>query len=263
MDNEKVLKKRQQIAVCQWCLPDSGPQGLKLAAELGYDGVEMDMGLNRTEYSLLEPHILEQFLAARESAGIQTPSLALNYLGLNNPAARKETEKTIDRAIEIAVKLSAATLQLCSFWHEGMRDEAEFSETVEILRYACGRAKSYGIAIGSENQLDVEGNLRLVKEVGEENFGIYFDTANPYLFDDREGLAMLPLLYPHICELHIKDYRKAEKWECVPLGEGQCYALEAAGLLKARGYKNWTVVENNLSAGELERDVRTLRELFA
>lgn len=34
------------LAICQWCLPDQGPQGLQMAADMGYDGVEMDMGFN-------------------------------------------------------------------------------------------------------------------------------------------------------------------------------------------------------------------------
>ena len=257
---QKTDGRTSRIAVCQWCLPVEGPQGLIQAADLGYDGVEMDMGFNKQEYDLRNPSILEQFLEAKFVSGILTPSLALNYFCLNCLEKKEETRETLDRVLEVAAKLEAGTLQLCSFWEEGMRNEKEFSATVENLKYACRHAKKLGITIASENQLSIDGNRELLEAVSDDNFGIYFDTANPYLFDGRDGIVMLEALFPFISELHIKDYELDGEKKCVPLGKGQCHTEEAAGILRQRKYDKWVVIENQLSAMELADDAEYIRK---
>lgn len=259
-DGQGADRRISRVAVCQWCLPVKGPQGLIQAADLGYDGVEMDMGFHEQEYDLRKPSVLGQFIEARYASGILTPSLALNYFRLNCADKEAETRETLDRVLEVAVKLEARTLQLCSFWDEGMRNEKEFSTTVDNMKYACVQAKKHGITIASENQLGIEENRKLLEAVAEDNFGIYFDTANPYLFDGRDGVAMLEALCPFIAELHIKDYELDGERRCVPLGKGQCHAEEAAGILRQRKYDRWVVVENQLSAAELVGDAEYLRK---
>lgn len=250
------------VAICQWCLPNTGPNGLLQAAQMGFDGVEMDMGLNDPRRDLRDAAIFGAFLDAKAQCGIKTPSLALNYLGLNCEDTADYVHHTIDQTIAAAVQLEATTLQLCSFWHEGMRDETEFAVTVRALQYACRAAAPHGIAIASENQLDAAGNLRLIDAVGMENFGVYYDNANPYRIDHRDGMEMLRQLWPHVLETHIKDYTLDERALCMPLGDGDCRVAEALTLLRQHAYAGWLVVENEPDAARLAQDASYIRRVW-
>ena len=249
-----------KIGICQWCIPVSGPEALILAAQMGYDGVEMDMGFNKPAENLLDGNNLERFLEAKENAGIQTPSLAFNGFAMNRAEGKEERRAAVREAVKVAKALNAGILQMPSFFEAGMRNEEEFLETAEMLKYICREAAPYGITVGTENQLDAEQNLRLIELVGEPNFAVYFDNANPYMFDRRDGVAMLKELYPHICELHVKDFELRGSKPCRPLGKGKCHVKETLQYLKEKGYDRWIVVENDLSADELKRDGEWIRK---
>lgn len=251
-----------KIAICQWCVPAKGPEALKLAAEMGYDGVEMDMGLGNSEQNLLIPEVLDAFLKVKSSCGIQIPSLAFNGLNLKETDVRKEREEIMRKAVEIVVKLDAKVLQMPSFFGHKIKTEEDFAETARSLKYLCQLVSEYGVKVGTENQLDAQENLRLIEEVGEENFGVYFDNANPYMFDDRDGMEMLEELYPYICETHVKDFLLYGKKPCKLLGKGMCHAKEALEFLKDKGYDRWIVTENGLSVDELKKDVIWIREIM-
>ncbi len=251
---------RNPAGICQWCLPDQGPQGLHLAAKLGFDGVEMDMGLNDPYRDLRDPAVLATFLEAKAASGVQTPSLALNGLSLNREDGLDQVRCTIDDAIRIAVQLGAATLQMPSFFDGGMRNDRELRATAAMLRYACLQAAPFKLTVASENQLDAAENEALLSLVAQENFAVYFDVANPALFDGRDGLALLDALYPHICETHVKDHELHGERRCVPLGEGGCRVAEALEMFKARGYTGWLVLENALDEAALEKDAAFIRK---
>lgn len=252
--------KNVKIGICQWCIPAEGPEALQLAADMGYDGVEMDMGFGRPERSLLVPEVLDAFLAAKQSSGMETPSLAFNGLSLKNPEIRGEREEILRQSVEAARKLNVKVLQMPSFFADGIKTEEDFVETARSLKYLCRLAADAGMVVGSENQLDAEQNLRLIRAVDEENFAVYFDNANPYLFDHRDGMELLKTLYPHICEVHIKDFSLWGRKPCRSLGRGRCHAADVLRFLKENGYDRWIVAENSLSAEKLKQDAEWIRK---
>ncbi len=252
--------EKKKIGICQWCLAERGPKGLQIAAQMGYAGMEMDLSYGKAGYDLTDPAVLQAYLTAKEAAGIETPSLAFNGVNLNDPAKRTERLAIMKKSIDTAVALNAKVLQLPSFFDGGMRTEAEFIETAESLKLFCQMAAPHGIIVGTENQLDVPQNLRLIETVGEDNFAVYFDNANPYLFDDRDGMAMAEELYPYLCETHIKDFSLKGKKPCVPLGQGGCHAEDFMRFLKEKEYDKWIVVENDLCVEELEKDAQWVLE---
>ncbi len=249
----------KKLGICQWCIPATGSEVLQIAADMGFAGVEIDMGFRKPERELLNPTVRAEFLEAKKRTGIETPSLAFNGLNLNDPARREERLEIMKQSMEVALDFGVKILQLPSFLGGGIRNEAEFQETAFSLKYFCQMAAPYGMIVGTENQLDVEQNLRLMELVGEDNFAIYYDNANPYLFDGREGMPMMETLYPYFCEIHIKDYALSGDKPCKPLGQGECYADEAMRFLKDRGYDKWLIVENKLSKEELMKDIEWIQ----
>lgn len=165
-----------RTGICQCCLPLQGPEGLSLAHDMGYEGVEMDFGLNPSMPDLRDETTRDAFLREKEKLRIEIPSLALNYLKLNDEAEIENTRKIIRQAVEVAVKLDARVLQLCSFWGGGMRNPNEYEMTVDNLAYASQQANEYGIVVGSENQLDeiyLRQDLMTIKRAVQLSEDIY------------------------------------------------------------------------------------------
>ncbi len=249
------------VAVCQWCLPDKSKNCFALAKSLGFDAVEMDMGFNDERFDLRSDLVLAEYLTAQKESQMPVTSLALNHLKINDPAAHDAAKAIIDRAIAVVCALGGKALQVPSFWDGGMRTPKELEASALMLKYACIKAKPHGIIIASENQLSARENLRLIETVAEDNFAIYFDTANPYLFDRRDGLELLKTLLPHIAETHLKDYTLSDG-KCVPLGNGDCHTEEAVNMFLEFGYQGAFVLENSLDAGSLAADARYIRSLI-
>ncbi|MDD2213364.1 MAG: TIM barrel protein, partial [Oscillospiraceae bacterium] len=191
-----VQTPKSLIAICQWCLPNPEISGLTQARTLGFDGVQLDLGIQTDTRNLTEPAKLSACLAAVKDSGLSVPTLGLNYVALNRSDQETTICRILDQSLAIAAKLGAKTLQLCSFWEGGMHSAEAFAHTVRHLRYICHQAEAYDLVIGSENDLDLTGNQKLLDAVSYPNFGIYFDTANPWLYTRADALLMLQTLYP-------------------------------------------------------------------
>lgn len=249
------------IGICQWCLPDRGPKGLAVAAEMGYHGVELDIGLGRPEIDLRIPAVRDAFADQARQAGVAFTALALNGICMNDAKREAHALEIIDAAIEAAHALGISRLQMPSFFGGGIHNEEEFASTVRCLQYACHAARPYAIAVGTENQLDTAGNLRILQEVNEPELFVYFDTANPIWLDGHDNIAMLRDLLPYIRETHVKDLLLDGTNTYRPLGQGDCRFMEAAALLK--DFTGWIVAENELPYASLAQDAQTLKTLFS
>lgn len=253
---------KPQIGICQWCLPEQDENCFILAKQMGYEGVELDFGLRNPKCDLRNPVIAERYKESADNCGMVVPSIALNFFHITKEHAESELYEILDLAIERALLLGAKILQLCSFGESAISSENDFLKTIKILQYACKTAEKHGIKIASENQLDAWDNLRLIERVASDNFGIYFDTANPALFDGRDGTQLLKELYEHVWEVHVKDYTITGNKFCKPLWQGECDFSSTIEYLRKQRYSGWLVVENSLLLGELANDLKRLREYF-
>lgn len=256
------IKKEALIGVCQWSLEDKSPAGLRKAKEAGYEGVGMDLGLNDERYDLRLVSVCNEYIKAAKESRIEIPSISLNFFRLRNEEEEQAARTIMDQAIEIAQSLSSTLLMLPSFGDCGIHSEECFQATVRILKYASRNGQRAGVRISSENQLDVAGNLRLMEAVGEENCGIYFDSANPVMMDGRDGVTMLNALYDHVFEIHVKDYTLSGNRECVLLGEGECQFMDTMAVLKDRSFDKWVINENALPEAKLMQDALTLSQIL-
>lgn len=249
------------VGICQWCLPDMGPGCFALAKSLGFDGVQMDMGLNDPKRDLRKADILAAYAKAQREGQVSIPSLALNYLDLIGKSAEADVQAVLDEAIRIAVSLGAGVLQTASFFDGCPKNQDDLERTARLLAFACEQSAPHGIVVGSENQLDLADNLRLLQLVPHDNYAVYFDTANPALFDGRDGVQMLDALAARVCEVHVKDYLLDGSKPCVNLGEGDCAFLPAMDTLARHGYDKWLIVENALGEQALRKDAELLHTL--
>jgi sugar phosphate isomerase/epimerase len=236
-----------KLAICQWSIPIDEPMNaICMAAELGLEGVELDLGPWEAGLPLARPEVRRSYAQWRERYGIAYPSLAVNALcqhGMSDPASRGVALTCIALAVETAAQLSIPLVQLPSFAAGAIGDEAGFESTVACLRYACQVAESHDILIGSENGLLLEDQRRLLDQVAHPSLRIYFDTYNHFAIHGLPGPELLEALYDHVVEVHLKDGVSGQGPALLGQGQGDLFA--SLDVLTQRGFDGWLVLEGN------------------
>ena len=270
--------KKIKLGICEWVSPVPGPSVCRVAAEVGLDGVELNIGSCERGLPLSNATIQRYYRDEAERWGISFSSMALNGLTphtLLHPEDRAEDEIVRDilrRSVKAAAALSIPLIQVPSFYDGGMDSPESMKATAHYLRYLCDLAAEHDIRIGSENTLTAEENLALVNMVNRPNFCIYFDIENAVFFRSENPAEAIRRLGKAICEIHMKDgTRKALASR--PLGEGHACFEECARTIRDIDYSGWLILENNYDRtplrsvaaedfGQLKQDVHQLKEAF-
>jgi sugar phosphate isomerase/epimerase len=275
---EVIMKEKIRVGICEWAFPLAGPYGCKVAAEAGLDGMELDLGSYELGFPLSNPVIQEAYREAGAKWGISFPSIAVNTLcayGMTNPENSREREialTAIYKGIDTASALKIPIVQLPSFKNGSIEDESGFQLTTKCIKTACRYAGDKGIVIGTENVLSAEDNLRLLQEVDQSNFKIFFDTQNPYLLKKYYVPDMIHKIGRFICEVHVKD-GNAEMSGAL-LGKGESGFYQSLAAIKEINFSGWVHLENYynrkpLNSGTedpfelLRQDIGILREALA
>jgi sugar phosphate isomerase/epimerase len=264
-----------KFGICQWSLPIEGPYCCKVAADLGLEGIELNFGKEIADEPLTKSYVRQAYLDAGKEWGIAFPSLGLNLLcqyGMSKAGDADAATAAIHAAVAVASAMDIRLLQLPSFFSGEINTQEEFQQTVKILRIACKAAKGGGMLIGTENALSANDNLRLLKEVGQENLRIYFDTQNPHAVKGLNVPEMVQALSSMIVEVHIKDGTDGA-FSSALLGQGTSSFFKTAGQLKKAGFSGWILLENEYCKPPIscknqdpirliEQDIITARKAF-
>lgn len=177
---------RYRIAVCDWMILKRQKLGeFSRAAEIGADGVELDMGGlgNRPTFDskLGDPAIRRQFLdeAARYHLGFA--SLAMSGFYAQSFATRDGVDRMVRDCIDtmVAMRIRVAFLPLGVqgdlVQHPGLRPAI-----VARLRAAGDQAEKAGVIIGIETSLDAAAEAALLDEIASPAIKSYFNFANAW-----------------------------------------------------------------------------------
>ncbi len=128
-----------------------------------------------------------------------------------------------------------------------------------------------GITIASENVLSVKDTLRMVREIGYDNFRIMFDTQNYYLADGRDEAALLREIHPYVVQVHLKDGYNGNLSGSI-LGTGESGFFRTAAAIRDTCCTEWLLLENYYHTQPLsqlgdpfsllEKDLAAVREVF-
>jgi len=259
------------FGVCGWSLGRSGPDQLERAAELGFSLVHLDGDeVVRGDWLPDGPAAAAAFADAAERTGVGIAAVSpgrLNQLGLTSPDGSEEAracQQSITVAVAAAVTLGARLVFLPSFRNGQIPDDAGLRRTAEVVRWACDKAADHDLLIATENTLDVEGNLRLLAEVGRPNARILLDTLNPALWG-HDVAAYTESLWLHLVDqVHVKDGRDGRMGNAA-LGDGQAGIEETVAVLRAHGFDGSLISENEYggwAAGGATRDIAWLTRAF-
>ncbi len=238
-----------KYGICQWNLPVKGPEGCYALKELGLDGMELgfDAGLEEQ---------VDEYIAAAKETGMEFPTLGLNgFCGKSYtvPGSEAFFEDMIARALVVAKKVGAKTLQLPAFFASAIDDDDALVQAAKNLRRGCELAEEYNVYIGIENALSLENNIRLFELVDHPLLKLYFDNQNPVRMKGLSSAEILAGMKDELVEVHLKDsslVNGASVW--MPIGEGECMYEECAALLKEIGYDGWMHLENDYQKGRAD-----------
>lgn len=203
------MPTKPKIGICLWSLPGDNDQArIRLAHQLGFRGIEIDLGSSEQDYPLAQPKVQQRYREWQSEMELTYTTLGvIEFLkcSLSDPNQHREAHQTIDKAIDAAAAMQIPTIQLPSFGASAIKNASGFGATVDCFRYACEKARPHAITLYSENALDQANQLFLLEMVNSPNFQLCFDTANPKRMSGLDGADLLAASYDRIGEVHLKD----------------------------------------------------------
>ena len=242
----------QRFGICEWAPPVSGPLAMRLAAEAGYDGMQIgEAGGRQMGYPLNNRRVRELYREEAARCGLRLHSLNLGALlaeGTLNYG--RDTERggwageSLTNGFAACRALDIHTIVITV---EPPTEEA-FTNVVSHLRFAEELARESGVEIAVESAQPVEEILRLLNELSGET-KVCMDLLNPLRFgtgDPREPLRLFG--EERISHFHMKDsirslFQRGRRG-CVLLGRGDAGYRQSVELIREMGFSCWMITEN-------------------
>jgi alpha-L-rhamnosidase len=179
-----VNNHRYKVSVCDWMMLKRQKIGaVELAAELGADGLELDLGSlgKRVSFDnkLTEKSSQERFISECNRLGVEFSSLALSAFYGQSFAARENYEALIDEAIASMVALGVKRAFLPLGNQSDLAKNPELYPVVLArLKVVAQKAEKAGVTFGIETSLDAKGEARLIDEVGSPSVRSYVNFSS-------------------------------------------------------------------------------------
>lgn len=257
---------RYKVAACDWMLLKRQKLGaFALSKECGLDGVEVDLGGLGTrpdfDNKLKDPAVRAQFLDASKQTGVAICSIAMSAFYGQSFADHPNADRFVDEWIA-TMKAMGVRVGFLPFGVKGLvrDDSSNRAKFVAVLKRAAPKAEAAGVIIGIETNLDAEGHVRFLDDVGSPAVQVYYN-----LGDALENGGDLPrdirrLGKERICQIHCKEGE-------VHLGTGLIDFPRVKYALDAIGWGGWFVIERSRLPGKSVREnfsanARYLKSLF-
>jgi len=262
-ESTETGKRVFKIGVVDWELGKaSDPEALAVAARLGFDGVQVDLG---DVESMRKPERQQQYFDMAQKHKIEIASLAMGVLNDTPYAQSPKAVELVDAAIDIAQAMKQKVILLAFFGKGDLsRPENTLDGLVGHLKENAPKAEKAGVALGLEAEISVERYREILDKTGSPAVQAYFDLVHAH-GNDRDIAQEIASLSGRICEFHAKDYGN------ILFGKGKVDFKAVRRAMDAIGYRGWIQMEQ---WGEIQGDkplgfdethqvnLRYLREIF-
>ena len=248
-------------------------QSVEIAAELGFDGVEI-MGkrphLSPLDYGLDECRRLSDLIKRQ---GVRVAAVAgYTDFGAGSHAAEVPFgEMQIAYVGELARRAAVLECNLVrvftSYQTDGVGFPTQWRRTIDALRACCDRAAEAGVDVGVQNHHDVGVDTRayvqLLAEVDRANLIPMYDCWSPYLRGEDAAAGAAQLGTRMRCTT-VADYIVLPRWQYRPDAVNYSALQPPAALAvpMGEGELPYRAFLNALQIGRLRR-VGVLRDVLA
>jgi alpha-L-rhamnosidase len=166
-----VNNQRYKVSVCDWMMLKRQKIGaIELAREIGYDGLEIDLGgLGQRlafDNKLLDKKTRETFIAECNRLGIEFSSMAMSAFYGQSFAKRENYEQLIDECIATmqAMGIKVAFLPMGN-QSDIVKEPQLYTLVLERLKVVAKKAEAAGIVIGIETTLTAKEEAKLLDKI--------------------------------------------------------------------------------------------------
>lgn len=268
---------KAQLGISQWSLPGANGYSVEMARELGFAGLQLELGSYEKGYALSQKFLQQRYIQDSRSTGVKLLPIALNTLcdhgfvkGFDTPDGKIALE-TLRIGVETAAIMGVEGVTVPSFFCNMITCKEDYNHTVEALKLVCALARDQGLTVYTENILNAEKLQQLFDEVSCPNLQLLFDSQNYAVFNKPYALSVLQQYYDRCGNyIHLKD---GGGMGSMLLGTGESPFAAIMAELKQRCYDGMLVFENNyaelpLRAGQsnyydnIRKDIRTVKEML-
>lgn len=254
-----------KYGITQWSFPN-GLFAFDIAKEAGFDGVQIETGLETTAYYLRDPTMQRLYKEKAKQCELEIISIVDNDMmhvgcqGDKDQTEYKQSIKAIDFTIEAAAAMGCERIMLPMFFRSQIipGKPETFDRAVEVLQYACARAEEEGILVQVETSISAQEQKRLLRLVNKPNLVNYYDSQNLYWYEGLDAVKELRELMPvNGPEMHICD-----GWGVMTpqtnggrlLGTGEAHFEEQMKIICEFGWDGWLIAENGYHLPSLRNE---------
>ena len=237
-------KRTFKIGACDWSIQNRGDvAAMKMAREIGLDGVEVSFGRPGDPYDLRQAENREKYLAEANRHGVEICSLAMGILNQVPYATSPEAEQWVLDCIDVMPKLKQKVVLLAFFSEGDLKDKKDMQDAaIERLKKAAPKAEAAGVVLGIESYLNADDHRRILDAVGSPAVKVYYDVANM----DKMGYDIYKeirqLGRDRICQIHCKE-------NGFLLGQGKIDFRKVKEAVDEIGWQGWLVIEGAVPPG--------------
>jgi sugar phosphate isomerase/epimerase len=204
---------RFKYAFCEWYTPIRGPLSLKVAAEAGYDGIQIDDNGGRSNnFGLCDKRIQQAYLEAKVQTGIEIQMFNMLSLCMDGtlmkPKGSTEQVAAVEsfrKGLEACVALGIPNIFYPSAVKALIVNDYDMQNTIISLREVGAMAKDMGIQLLFESFIDANRTIQIY-EACNGCFKLLYDTLNPFRYGFGNPSRELPIYGAEFLHtIHVKD----------------------------------------------------------
>jgi sugar phosphate isomerase/epimerase len=241
------------IGVTDWNLRlGADPAALPLAAQLGFDGVQLSFGRRIVDDKMPadNPDTVARYLRLSAENHIPIDGTCVDRLHDNGLKNDKLAVKWVLDSIRLTHALGTKALLLPFFGARAITSEAEGMAVGDALRDLAQEAEKAGVVLGLEDTISAEFNVRIMERSRSQNVQVYYDVGNSMQagFDVVKEIRWLGK--DRICQFHFKD-------NPAYLGEGKVPMPQVVEAIRDIGFTGYANLETDTHAGAtVEADMK-------
>ncbi len=253
-----------KVGIRDGMLPGSFEDTFQVAKNIGFDGIELCLGVNYREHPLWQDGAVDKINGLADIAGIEVSSLSpggFTAYSFMHPtdSQRSEGIAKLQYLAELCPKLGAKVI-LVPFFGTGAIEDAHIGlpRFRDGLKAVAETAEKHGVSLAIESTLNAEQHQQIIDGVGSSAVGVYYDMGNATGLG-YDSPTEIRELGSAIAQIHIKDTAGNHA------GEGDVDFPAVFDAVHAIGYDDWFVLETpgkDTPLQSAEKNMNFVRENF-
>ena len=238
-----------KIGVTDWNLRlECKLEAVGLAHKLGFDGVEISIGVGTESLPLADRAMQQQYVEEARRLKFPIPSTCLNILHRNVLKADKLAQRWVAESIPITRSVGARVILLPFFGKGALKTHEEMDYVADYLREIAPEAEKAQVILALEDTCSAEDNVRMVERARSKAVLVYYDIGN----STNQGYDVIKeirwLGKDRIGEFHLKDNPGF-------MGQGKIDVPGVVDAIADIGFSGWAHLETSSPTKSVENDM--------